>query len=108
MPPAICATGPRSITPVEIESHSGAKPQAARDRAGPERAIGRFYFPAEYDGLTFADERGELFPTAAQARAYAPVIAHELARHNDKTIIVFLVDETGAALAEVRPSGLPE
>jgi hypothetical protein len=64
----------------------------------------RFYFPVEYNGNTFGDDRGEEFPTAAEAQAYAAMVAYELGRNNPKAVIVLLSDQDGILLAKVMPT----
>jgi hypothetical protein len=66
-----------------------------------EIAVARFYFPAEYDGVTYGDDHGEDFPTVADAMAHAKVVAAELGRNNPKAVTVFLLTDEGEQIASV-------
>jgi hypothetical protein len=66
--------------------------------------MARFYFPAEYDGVTYGDDHVEDFPTVADAIAHAHAVAAELGRNNPKAVTVFLMTDEGARLASV-PAG---
>jgi hypothetical protein len=72
-----------------------------------EIAMARFYFPAEYDGITYGDDHGEDFPSVADAVAHAEVVAAELGRNNPKAVTVFLVTDDGARLASVPAGRIP-
>jgi hypothetical protein len=61
----------------------------------------RYYFRADYDGSICEDKIGEVFSTLDQAVVHARAVAGELGRNNTRPIIVKVLDETGAVLAEV-------
>jgi hypothetical protein len=63
-----------------------------------------FYFPVEYNGNTFRDDRGEEFSTADEAQAYAALVAYELGRNYPKAVVVLLSDQEGTLLAKVLPT----
>jgi len=44
--------------------------------------MARYYFQANYRGVTVVDEIGEDFPTLQQAKAHATVVAQELSRND--------------------------
>jgi uncharacterized protein GlcG (DUF336 family) len=62
----------------------------------------RFFFTAEYKGVTLRDEDGELFATEAQAIAYGRLVANELGRNNPNAVSVSVLDEAGDVLATAR------
>jgi hypothetical protein len=66
--------------------------------------MARYYFPAEYDGVTCADDHGEEFLTIDEAKAHGRVVAAELGRNNVKSVKVFVVSEDGLQL-DAFPSG---
>jgi hypothetical protein len=53
----------------------------------------QFFFPVDYDGFRYEDDRGESFPTPAAAGHYAEIVAAELSRNNRKSVTVFVVAE---------------
>ena len=87
---------------VDIERMSGSpgvSEQPPRVPAnGNSTVVRRFFFPVDYDGVTYEDDTGELFLTLQEAEAYAEVVARELGRNNRKSIAVFLVGNDGSQL----------
>jgi hypothetical protein len=55
--------------------------------------MAQFYFPVDYDGFRYEDDRGEDFSTAEEAGHYANRVAAELSRNNFKSVTVFVVAE---------------
>jgi len=53
----------------------------------------RFYFPVDYDGFRYEDDRGEYFSTLEEAGQYANSVANELSRNNSKSVTVFVIAE---------------
>ena len=53
----------------------------------------QFFFPVDYDGFRYEDDRGEVFATAEEAEAYATRVAAELSRNSSKFVTVFVVAE---------------
>jgi hypothetical protein len=58
----------------------------------------RFYFPIDYDDVSYQDNKGELFLTLEEARAYAETVAMELGRNSHKSVMVFLLGADGRQL----------
>ena len=58
----------------------------------------RFYFPVDYDGTTYGDDRGEIFPTFQEAEDYATKVADELGRNGPKSVTVRVVTADGTVL----------
>jgi hypothetical protein len=56
----------------------------------------RFFFPVDYDGYRYDDERGEDFSTTEAAMDHAQVVAQELSRNHSKSVTVFVVAGDGA------------
>jgi hypothetical protein len=50
-----------------------------------------FFFPVDYDGYRYDDERGEHFSVAEAAVAHARLITGELSRNHSKSVTVFVV-----------------
>jgi hypothetical protein len=62
----------------------------------------RFYFPVDYDGFRYEDDRGEDFSTAEEAGQHANRVAAELSRNNSKSVTVFVIaDDRFAVLQHV-------
>jgi hypothetical protein len=59
-----------------------------------------FFFPVDYDGFHYGDERGEHFSTAEAAAGHAKLIADELSRNHSKPVTVFVVAEDGSRVDE--------
>jgi hypothetical protein len=59
-----------------------------------------YRFRTDYDGVICEDDVGEVFSTLAEAVAHASAVATELSRNNTTPIAVFVVDKTGAIVAE--------
>jgi len=55
--------------------------------------MARFYFPVDYDGFRYEDDRGEDFSTVEEAGHYANRVASELTRNNFKSVTVFVIAE---------------
>lgn len=53
----------------------------------------RYFFPVEYDGFRYEDDRGEAFSTDEEAEHYAKRVSAELSRNNSKSITVYVVAE---------------
>jgi hypothetical protein len=51
----------------------------------------QFFFPVDYDGFRYEDDRGEVFTTTEEAEAHATCVAGELSRNNAKRVTVFVV-----------------
>jgi hypothetical protein len=60
----------------------------------------RFYFPVDYDGFRYEDDRGEAFSTAEEAGQYADRVAAELSRNNSKSVTVFVIAEDRFAVLQ--------
>jgi hypothetical protein len=67
----------------------------------------RFYFPVDYDGFRYEDDRGEEFATAEHAGHYASQVAAELSRNNSKSVTVFVVAEDRFAVLQHVERGNP-
>jgi len=88
---------------VESEAQSGPPSRASENSSSPPQKgcalVRRFFFPVEYDGVTYQDETGEMFLTQDEAEAYAKVVACELGKNNHKSVEVILVGDDGTQLA---------
>ena len=67
----------------------------------------RFFFPVDYDGFRYADDRGEVFSTAEEAGRYGKRVAAELSRNNSKSITVFVVAEDRCCILHTLERGNP-
>jgi hypothetical protein len=63
----------------------------------------RYYFQADYRGVTVIDEIGEEFPTLRQAEAHAAIVAKELGRNDPQPVTVFVLSQEGIKLASTVP-----
>jgi hypothetical protein len=59
----------------------------------------RYFFQADYRGVTVVEDIGEEFPTLQEAQAHAAVVAEELGRYNSKAVAVSVLNEEGILLA---------
>jgi hypothetical protein len=66
-----------------------------------------FYFPVDYDGYRYEDDRGESFSTPEEAGQHAEVIAAELSRNNTKSVTVFVVAEDRFRVLQALERGNP-
>ena len=95
---------------LESEAQSGPPPPVSEKQSSPPHngsaspphngsaLVRRFFFPVEYDGVTYEDEIGEVFLTLQEAQAYAEVVARELGQNNHKSVEVILVSDDGTQL----------
>jgi hypothetical protein len=60
----------------------------------------RYFFQADYRGISVNDDVGEEFSTLQDAEAHAAVVANELARNSPHAVTVSVVDEDGILLAK--------
>ncbi len=67
----------------------------------------QYYFPVDYDGFRFEDDRGEYFSTTEEAGHYANRVAVELSRNNSKSVTVFVVGEDRFAVLQHIERGNP-
>jgi hypothetical protein len=65
--------------------------------------MARYYFQANYRGVTVVDEIGEDFPTLQQAKAHAATVAKELGRNDPESVTVFVLSQEGMQLASTAP-----
>jgi hypothetical protein len=73
----------------------------------PTSAIGgstmaRYFFQANYRGVTVVDEIGEDFPTVQEAEAHASAVAKELSHNNHQPATVLVLRPRGGATPEHR------
>jgi hypothetical protein len=61
----------------------------------------RYFFQADYRGVTVTDEIGEEFSTLQEAESHAAVVAKELGRNDSHAVRVFVLSEDGALRATV-------
>ena len=52
----------------------------------------RYLFRADYDGVQYDDDVGEVFATLSEAIAHAEIVAEELRRNSTKSIIVSVLE----------------
>jgi hypothetical protein len=60
----------------------------------------RYFFQADYRGISVNDDVGEEFSTVQDAEAHAAVVANELARNSAHAVAVSVVDADGILLAK--------
>jgi Domain of unknown function (DUF6894) len=60
-----------------------------------------YFFQAKYRGDTLADDTGEEFSTADEAKLHAAVVANEITRNNSEPVTIVVLDESGALIASV-------
>ena len=65
--------------------------------------MARYYFQANYHGVTIVDDIGEDFPTLQQAEAHAAIVAKELGRNDPQPVTVFVLSQEGIQLASTAP-----
>jgi hypothetical protein len=65
-----------------------------------------YYFPVEYHGARYEDERGEVLANSQAAVGHAELIAEELSRNNPKIVKVFvLADDRASVIHTVKGAG---
>lgn len=65
----------------------------------------RYFFRAEYRGVSVSDNVGEEFSTLHDAEVHAAIVADELARNRTQSVVVSVLSESGILLATLtRPS----
>jgi hypothetical protein len=62
--------------------------------------MARYFFQADYRGISVNDDVGEEFSTLQDAEAHAVVVANELARNSAHTVAVSVLGEDGILLAK--------
>jgi hypothetical protein len=72
---------------------SSSSPAASSSAQTRTPTMPRYFFPVEYDGFRYEDDRGEVFSTAEEAEHYAKRVSAELSRNNSKSITVFVIAE---------------
>ena len=60
-----------------------------------------YFFEAKYRGDTVADDIGEEFSTAHEARLHAAVVANEISRNNSRPVTSVVLDENRVLIASV-------
>jgi hypothetical protein len=66
----------------------------------------RYFFRADYRGISVNDDVGEEFSTLRDAEAHATIVANELVRNSAQAVTVSVFSEDGILLAKAAaPSG---
>jgi hypothetical protein len=80
-------------------TRSRTLPSQVAERAMGRYTMTRFFFQANYLGLTVADDIGEMFPTLRDAEAHAAIVASELSRNRPDRVTVSVLSDDGTVLA---------
>lgn len=64
--------------------------------------MARYFFPANYRGISVNDDVGEEFSTLQDAEAHATIVANEIGHHSSQAVTVSVVSEDGVLLAKRR------
>jgi uncharacterized protein DUF6894 len=64
--------------------------------------MARYFFPANYRGISVNDDVGEEFSTLQDAEAHATIVANELGHHSSQAVTVSVFSEDGTLLAKRR------
>jgi hypothetical protein len=67
----------------------------------------RFFFPVDYDGFRYEDDRGDVFASADAAGVHAERVAAELSRNKTQSVTVFVVAEDRLRVLQSVESGNP-
>jgi nitrogen regulatory protein PII-like uncharacterized protein len=62
--------------------------------------MARYFFRADYRGISVNDDVGEEFSTLQDAEAHATIVANELVRNHSQVVTVSVLSEDGISLAE--------
>jgi hypothetical protein len=62
--------------------------------------MARYFFRADYRGITVIDDVGEEFRTLPDAEAHAAIVANELVRNCSKAVTVSVLSQNGIVLAK--------
>jgi hypothetical protein len=57
----------------------------------------RYFFQADYHGVTVVDDIGEEFSTLQKAEAHATAVASELGRNEPEEVVVLVLSERAAS-----------
>jgi hypothetical protein len=63
--------------------------------------MARYFFRADYRGISVNDDVGEEFSTLQDAEAHATIVANELSRNHTQSAVVSVFGENGRLLATV-------
>jgi hypothetical protein len=63
----------------------------------------RYFFQADYHGVTAVDDIGEEFSTLQEAETHAAAVASELGRNEPEDVVVLVLSEHGVSAASGRP-----
>lgn len=63
--------------------------------------MARYFFRADYRGISVNDDVGEEFSTLQDAEAHATIVANELSRNRTQSAVVSVLSENGRLLATV-------
>jgi len=66
--------------------------------------MARYFFRADYRGITVNDDVGEEFSTLRDAEAHAAIVANELARNRSEAVTVSVLSQDGTLLAKAAAS----
>ena len=66
--------------------------------------MARYFFRADYRGISVDDDLGEEFSTLQDAEAHATIVANELSRNHTQSVIVSVLSENRRLLATVTGS----
>jgi kynureninase len=62
--------------------------------------MARYFFRADYGGISVDDDVGEEFSTLQDAEAHAAIVANELVRNSSQAVTVSVFSEDGILLAK--------
>ncbi len=62
--------------------------------------MARYFFRADYRGISVNDDVGEEFSTLQDAEAHAAIVANELVRNSAQAVTVSVLSEEGILLAK--------
>lgn len=65
----------------------------------------RYFFRADYPGITVNDDVGEEFSTLRDAEDHAGIVANELVRNGSRAVTVSVLSEAGIVLAKAAAIG---
>ena len=58
----------------------------------------RYFFRADYHGITATDDVGEEFSNLQEAQVHAALVANELGRNDPQSVVVTIVNKDGMLL----------
>ena len=85
---------------VESQTPTAERTLPLRANEARKSVMARYFFRADFGGVSVTDDAGEEFSTLQEAELHAATVANELARNGLKSVTVSVLDEKGTSVAK--------